>query len=58
MAVTKCTAIFRKRRNLLQLSVASALAATGMLVTAPGADARITKIDITSRTTVPHCLAR
>jgi hypothetical protein len=39
-----------KRRTLLQLSIASALAATGMLVATSVADARTTKLQITSRT--------
>jgi hypothetical protein len=55
MAVTKCSAPFRrtaasKQRILLQLSIASALAATGLLATTPS-EARTTKIEITSRTT-------
>ncbi len=50
MAVTKRSAIFRKRRNLLQLSIASALAAAGALVATSVVDARTTKLQITSRT--------
>ena len=50
MAVTKRSAIFRKRRNLLQLSITSALAASGILLATSAADARTTKLEITSRT--------
>ena len=46
---------FRRRakfnkQTLLQMSIASALATAGVLVTAPAADARTTKLEITSRT--------
>ena len=55
MVVGQRNASFRRtpkfaKRNLLQLSITSALAATGALVMAPAADARTTKLDITSRT--------
>ena len=55
MVVPERRAPFRRtpkfaKRNLLQLSITSALAASGILLTAPAADARTTKLDITSRT--------
>jgi len=55
MVVRQRSAPFRRtpkfaKRNLLQLSIASALAATGMLVATSIADARTTKLQITSRT--------
>lgn len=49
-AVTKCLVIVPKHRGLVQVGIASALAAMAALVTTP-ADARITKIDIKFRTT-------
>jgi alpha/beta hydrolase family protein len=53
MAATKSRVPFRvapetTRRRILQLSIASALAAAGTLVVAPAVDARITKITITT----------
>ncbi|HEY3246633.1 MAG TPA: alpha/beta hydrolase domain-containing protein, partial [Phycisphaerae bacterium] len=55
MVAPECSAPFRRtakfaKRNLLQLSIASALAATGMLAATSAADARTTKLQITSRT--------
>ncbi len=42
--------VSRKRLDILQLTIASALAATSVMIAAPAADARITQINITSQT--------
>ena len=54
MAAPKSSAPFRvapeiARRRLLQLTIAGALAAAGTLALAPGVDAHITKIQVTTK---------